>query len=335
MQVAAGGEEKQSTALQAIGMALLGEGKDDFNSAKTWDAWKSGWDKEVKTAEDELKGFDDLHQPNGDKAELERVANLAVIGEEALENLRGKLDSLRTKVTEIKTKVEESTARIAKIEEKLIKTTVTDDLYARAGERLTQHQAATVQLGIINTRLEEDHKNLRRSKGELENLRRVLARRGKITKGLQILARTRDVFHWGALPKLVAQGNLVNMEYDINKCLEMFGNPFWADADENMGFNVHFPGAPPHRAEMLSGGQMGIFAIAFRTAVNALFGVDIGMMFLDEPTAGLDEQNVAYFHTALTKLALEVRGKRQLAIITHANDLRTAFDQVIEIGCAA
>jgi DNA polymerase elongation subunit (family B) len=33
------GEEKTSLSLQAVGMALLGHGKDDFDASKTWEAW--------------------------------------------------------------------------------------------------------------------------------------------------------------------------------------------------------------------------------------------------------------------------------------------------------
>jgi DNA polymerase I len=36
------GDEKQSFALQAIATAVLGEGKDDFDAAKSWEAWAAG-----------------------------------------------------------------------------------------------------------------------------------------------------------------------------------------------------------------------------------------------------------------------------------------------------
>lgn len=42
MMAAESGDEKQSYALQAIATALLGEGKDDFDSSKTWEAWLAG-----------------------------------------------------------------------------------------------------------------------------------------------------------------------------------------------------------------------------------------------------------------------------------------------------
>jgi DNA repair exonuclease SbcCD ATPase subunit len=75
-----------------------------------------------------------------------------------------------------------------------------------------------------------------------------------------------------------------------------------------------------------------VFAVAFRYSVGSLFDADIGMMYLDEPTAWMDEDNVAYFAEALKRLAVEVRGKRQLVVITHHERLLPAFDQVIRVG---
>ena len=40
--VAESGAEKQSFALENIAQAILGEGKDNFDSSKTWEAWKAG-----------------------------------------------------------------------------------------------------------------------------------------------------------------------------------------------------------------------------------------------------------------------------------------------------
>ena len=42
MMAAESGDEKQSMALQNIAMAVLGEGKDDFDASKTWEAWSAG-----------------------------------------------------------------------------------------------------------------------------------------------------------------------------------------------------------------------------------------------------------------------------------------------------
>jgi|GEM_PF-3659383 len=45
LQVAESGEEKQSFALNAVALAQLGEGKDAFDSRRTYDAWYAGGDE--------------------------------------------------------------------------------------------------------------------------------------------------------------------------------------------------------------------------------------------------------------------------------------------------
>jgi len=45
MQAAESGDEKRSFKLQNIAMAELGEGKDDFDGRKTWEAWVAGGDE--------------------------------------------------------------------------------------------------------------------------------------------------------------------------------------------------------------------------------------------------------------------------------------------------
>ena len=104
------------------------------------------------------------------------------------------------------------------------------------------------------------------------------------------------------------------------------------EADTNLSFKVHFPGAPPRPAGALSGGQKVVLAICFRSAVNRLFGDNIGMMFLDEPTSGLDDDNVEYFREVLMHMASKIRHKYQLFVITHAVALSPAFDSTISIG---
>jgi hypothetical protein len=165
----------------------------------------------------------------------------------------------------------------------------------------------------------------------LAKLRNALKSRKKLKSAMAVLGEARDVFHWSRLPNRVAQGNLVNMEGCINTGLGWFGDPFWCEADDNLGFQVHQPGHPPCRAERLSWGQKGVFAMAFRYSVGTLFGADVGIMVLDEPTGWMDGENVEFFRVALQKLAVEVRGKRQLIVITHAEQLISSFDQVIQI----
>ena len=208
----------------------------------------------------------------------------------------------------------------------------TDDLYDRAMARLAEHEWVAVRISGVEGRISAKQEALSDYQTLLDELREKIERHKAMGALREVVSAVRDVFHWQNLPKKVAQANLRGITGEINEALEIFGSPFWVEADVNLSFKVHFPNSPPRSAGSLSGGQKAVLAICFRIAVNRLFGVDTGMMFLDEPTAGLDNDNIEYFQGALSVLATEVRDKRQLVIITHAAELRGTFDQVIEMG---
>lgn len=56
------GEEKQSMALQNIAMATIGEGKDDFDASKTYEAWVEGGDAREAMAKYNVKDTDLLRK---------------------------------------------------------------------------------------------------------------------------------------------------------------------------------------------------------------------------------------------------------------------------------
>jgi DNA repair exonuclease SbcCD ATPase subunit len=210
--------------------------------------------------------------------------------------------------------------------------TTTDDLYCRARARLAEHDSLAGPIMSLAGRISAKQEALSGYQTLLDDLREKIERHKAMGALREVVSDVRDVFHWQNLPKRVAQSNLMGITGEINEALEIFGNPFWVEADENLSFKVHFPNSPSRAAGALSGGQKAVLAICFRMAVNRLFGTDTGMMFLDEPTAGLDNDNIEYFQNALSVLATEVRDKRQLVIITHAAELCGTFDQVIEMG---
>jgi chromosome segregation ATPase len=148
---------------------------------------------------------------------------------------------------------------------------------------------------------------------------------------VEILARARDVVHRDGLPQRVAQANLHRMEADINAGLDHFGRPFWVEADTDLTFVAHKPGTPPHAAGLLSGGQKMVLAVSFWNAVASMYKADVGMLVLDEPTANLDAANVAGLAEAMAAFTGTVRGRRQLIMVTHADALKSAFDQVVTL----
>jgi exonuclease SbcC len=143
----------------------------------------------------------------------------------------------------------------------------------------------------------------------------------------------RHVFHRDSLPRLVAQNYLELMEDEINNLLVRFGSTFSVRADETLSFMATFHDGRKVPAARLSGGEKVLLALAFRVAVNDIFAKDLGLLVLDEPTAGLDEGNLACLRVAIERLK-ELSSARglQVIMITHERDLHNLFDHVIEMG---
>lgn len=213
----------------------------------------------------------------------------------------------------------------------VIAATPSDARVTEAKDLLAVHDAAAKAFAAEKTSASLMEGFIRETEEAIEKLRAAINKQEKVQALLQVVERTAEVFHWDSLPKRVAQANLTSIVSDINENLELFGSPFYVEADEDLTFLVHFPGKPPVKTRQLSGGQKVILAVAFRTAVGRVFGHDVGMMFLDEPTAGLDSDNIVYFQEALQQLSQRMSTDSQLVVITHVESLGTVFDQLIEI----
>jgi len=205
-------------------------------------------------------------------------------------------------------------------------------IYHRAKDRLAEHTANKTKIDSLDGAASVKKEAIDDNERLLVSLEKRLADRARCMELLEVTSKVRDLFHWQSLPRQVAQANLSAITGEINAALENFGNPFWVEADTNLSFQVHFPGASSRSAGSLSGGQKVVLAICFRSAVNRLFGNSIGMMFLDEPTSGLDDENIGYFKEVLVQMAKKIRDKYQLFVITHEEALSSSFDRTVSVG---
>ena len=245
-----------------------------------------------------------------------RVFNL----EKKLAQLEGEIHVNNTLLSDLKNTIRRSsTAEYNKI-------------YRRALRRLREHETSASNISSFDGAISVKLESITHSEMLLLSLREKLNKRSRYVNLLSTVDGARELFHWQNLPRKVAQANLASITGEINVALENFGSPFWVEADINLSFKVHFPGVPTRSAGSLSGGQKVILAICFRSAVNRLFGGNIGMMFLDEPTSGLDDGNIEYFKEVLSHMANKIRHKYQLFVITHAQALSSSFDKTITIG---
>jgi len=200
-----------------------------------------------------------------------------------------------------------------------------------AERRLQKGREARQQLAVAKKNVSNLQQQVQSTTKALASLKSRIAKHRQRQAKVQLIADVADVFHWQRLPKEVAQDNLARLVSDINETLELFRDPFTVAATQDLMFDVYFPGKPAIKATQLSGGQKVVLAVAFRMALDRLFGTDVGMLFLDEPTAGLDADNVAYFHEALQVLARRMEGQRQVVVITHVHEFSDRFDSVVEI----
>lgn len=282
----------------------------------------------IKELEEELNGLPSNLNEETLNAAVEKgelLAEQVITAREARSEAGEQLATVRATYKARKDRVDE-------IEAGMKENRVSDELLAKAKKALKRHREAEVQAQVLDGKIETVEEALTEQREDLEKLELRLARGKRARQFARTLNQVKEVFHRQALPQVVAQENLEDMEDDINAVLDMFGSPFWVETSEDLSFDVHHPGHPPQSALRLSGGQKSVLAVGFRTAISTLFGSEIGMMVLDEPTAGMDDANVGFLAEALARFAAEVRGKRQVIMITHAGSLRPAFDQVIEIG---
>jgi ABC-type nitrate/sulfonate/bicarbonate transport system ATPase subunit len=88
--------------------------------------------------------------------------------------------------------------------------------------------------------------------------------------------------------------------------------------DDTLAFVADFGDGRQHPALRLSGGQKVVLALAFRVAVLGQLAAGVGLLCLDEPTAGLSRQSLTCVEVALDRLrALSSSTGLQVILVTH------------------
>lgn len=223
-------------------------------------------------------------------------------------------------------------SELVRIDEELEKLNVTEKDAQKAEEAIQalidlqiENKELQTKLEVIGNIIEEDEKSLR----EVSNIK-LRADRTKLI--ISDLEEARSILHRECLPKIVAQNYLELLRDDINEVLESFESPFRVENTDELSFRAIFNDGRNVPAEALSGGESAVFAIAFRIVINSTFASDIGLLCLDEPTAGLDKTNIGCLTIALEKLKqLSDSTGLQCILITHEESLIPYFDKVIEL----
>lgn len=309
------------------------EAVEEYNTAaRKYEKWKAGYDARVKSNAASLDSLKTVEAPDGTEDELkEWLAKFEALRDERdgkFANHRGyerdyekAEDGLKLKKT-----------RLSEIVQRMSELDVEPEKVEKAKKRLAEHSVATNEIATLEGEEKGVRKQIEGKQADLKKLRTKLKRTKKVRQMAKVISEVREVLHRDKLPRKVATTNLARMEGDINDGLGHFGDPFWVETNGELSFTVHKSGEPPQPAGRLSTGQRVILALAFWPAVASLWATDLGMLCLDEPTANLDGENRKFLAQALGAMTAKVRGQRQLIMVTHDPDLRTAFDQVVDLG---
>jgi len=204
--------------------------------------------------------------------------------------------------------------------------------------------AARSELGSIRNKLgrrNELNRNLavaqatiQRWEDLLGDVRTTLETAKRTKEVVAHLQEVRHVFHRNEAPRVVSYTYIEQMLEDVNKTLEIFEAPFRVEMDEYLGFTARFlDGVRVQPDRRLSVGERIVLAMAFRITVNATFAGQVGLLIMDEPTAGLDEHNLGCLPRALERLR-ELSHERglQVLFVTHEPRIGHLFDHQITLN---
>jgi DNA repair exonuclease SbcCD ATPase subunit len=161
----------------------------------------------------------------------------------------------------------------------------------------------------------------------------IIAKHQQTTYALSQLSAAKSILHHSAAPRDVTRARLGMLMADIDAALQLFDAPFHVTVDEELTFWAHFrDGRRKQSDKRLSVGQRVALALSWRVALNTAFAGSLGLLALDEPTAGLDVKNLGCVPRAFARLRdlSQTRGL-QVLLVTHEERLIDSFDKVISL----
>ena len=202
-----------------------------------------------------------------------------------------------------------------------------------AWEKIKQHE--TLERRIRQVKADEGWQE-----GNLTALKERLVeaqhRNEAATRAKQILTdleAVRGAFHRDAVQKEIRSYGAKQINERLQGYLGIFNLPYKPSFDnEGLMKFLDTQTGTEHEFSKLSGGEQKLTALAYRLALMQMFAGNVRVAILDEPTYGVDKQNLETMCESFKALA-EYAGHRGLSIFvaTHEEALMTSFDQTIQL----
>lgn len=245
--------------------------------------------------------------------------------------LSAELSKIQSNLSTITTKRLAIQAHIAQLNEQLA-FELSDEAYHEAQQLLQTHDKLKTEVITLNVTVGNLNSELLKLNADIAateaTQRQVEGRR----KYRHYLESARNILHRDQLPtKLVAQ-KTTSLCSSCNRFLELFGTPFVLKISSEMQMACILPSGHEIAINMLSGGQRSVLSVCMRFAINELFGTNLGLLILDEPSASMDRDNVIAMRGLFDQIhSVSITTGVQTIIITHHAELLGAFDGLIEL----
>lgn len=287
-------------------------------------------DQKMLKAKTELSGIPDPPNPEDliSQADMTGVQKLLNDGVAEVDKLARQVSQNSNAISRIAGAIEAIQKQLEDIAAEFENLEVSREDYEEATERLDLHNQVTELVGQHRGELIAAERLIASYKGDIDRITSLLARSQTAHDWIADLTAWRDVFHREALPRVVTQTVLEGMVDNINRTLELFNGPYRVSVEDKLTFLAHKPRGYVEEAARLSGGEKVILGIAFRFSVAG----QVGLMVLDEPTAGLDGDNIECLVDMLEHVSEVTKEKgQQVIIITHDHRLERVLDHKIEL----
>lgn len=237
------------------------------------------------------------------------------------------------RVFSVTARLQSQTKRLADMEvERKQYPNITETMAKEASAKITQQIQRFEQKGALKALMSSLTTQLADVSARTSKLQESKRTAAKLDNYRGLLLEAKDVLHRDKLPRILSQSYLELLTDDINITLAMLDSAYRVEPVEGVDFRAIFKDGRDVPISRLSGGEKTIFAIAFRLVVNSTFAKEVGMLCLDEPTAGLPTNDVESLETAFDRLReLSHLRRLQVIMISHERGLARLFDNVIEL----
>jgi DNA repair exonuclease SbcCD ATPase subunit len=235
--------------------------------------------------------------------------------------------TLRERVDALERNIQQSAADLQK------RTPVPKQQVRTARAEIAAATAAAQARATLQARLASELSRRYSLQKQLQDAARCEQMAKSVRRAVAHLEAVRNIFRPNEAPRAVSFTYLEMLQDGINNMLQQFDSPFTVAPDDNFGFTATFVDDGRVVADRrLSVGERIVLSLAFRVVVNATFAGSLGLLVMDEPTAGLDEHNLDCLPRALESLReFSTQRGLQVLFVTHEPRVMQYFDHVITL----